>query len=151
MLPRQDICLFVFGEIDARIHIYNQYKKTGKPIPDLIWGTVANYGQVIKEFRDQGYHVAVLGIPPAGRQENIYNYPYYGSSEERSQISSDLNDALGSFCKANNILYIDVHKLAKNDKGMLNDDWARDEIHLNSNIVPYVRKALREHFIIDNL
>lgn len=150
-LPRQDIILLVFGEIDARIHIYNQHKKTGRHIPDLIWGTVANYSHVFKGLRNIGYKVAILGIPPAGSQDNIYKYPYYGSPKERSEISNNLNQALRTFCKANDILYIDVHSLTKDDKGMIKKEWARDETHLNSGIVPYVREKLREHFTVDHL
>jgi hypothetical protein len=143
---KRDVLLLVFGEIDARIHIYNQHMKTGKTIDELINATVSNYGKAILGLTSKGFKVAVLGIPPAGSQENIYKYPFYGSREERKAISIAFNNALGRWCASNSIPFIDVQKAASGKDGFLSQEFARDKIHLNSRIVPYVRASLNMAF-----
>lgn len=146
---KRDVLLLVFGEIDARIHIYNQHMKTGKATDELINATISNYGKAILELRSRGFRVAVLGIPPAGSQENIYKYPFYGSKEERKSISIAFNNALERWCASNSIPFIDVQKVASGKDGFLSKEFARDEIHLNSRIIPYVRSNLSKAFSMD--
>jgi hypothetical protein len=146
--PKRDALLLVFGEIDARIHIHNQHMKTGKTIDELINATVSNYGKAILELSSKGFRVAVLGIPPAGSQENIYKYPFYGSREERKAISIAFNRALGAWCASIRVPFIDVQKTASGSDGFLSGEFARDEIHLNSRIVPYVRSSLIKAFSV---
>ncbi|MCX6006308.1 MAG: hypothetical protein NTZ34_03490 [Chloroflexi bacterium] len=71
--PKRDVVLLVFGEIDARVHIYLQYGKSGKTISldTLIDTTVERYGQAILKLKDEGFAVCVHGIPPAASKEFI--------------------------------------------------------------------------------
>src|SRR4030043_831921 len=55
----RDVLLLVFGEIDARGHIYLQYKKNnGKiSIDRMIENTVERYGETIRKLKNDGFAV----------------------------------------------------------------------------------------------
>ena len=149
MCPSKDILLLVFGEIDARVHIYNQHIKTGRPIQSLILDTVSNYGKVIKELHGKGFKVVILGIPPAGVHvykpftDGTYTPHNYGSLQERIGISLLFNDLLKEFCELNGILFIDVLSISKDKDGSMRKDYAADEAHLNTKIVPFIMEQLK--------
>ena len=104
-LPRinkkRDVVLLVFGEIDARVHIYYQYAKRGGKvsIEELVATTVARYGQTIKRLQMDGFVVCVHGIPPAARKNFVSDLPFLGTPEQRSQISRIFNTLLDKFCE----------------------------------------------------
>jgi len=141
-IPKKDLVLLVFGEIDARIHFYNQHVKTGKSFEVLMAETLDKYRQVLKEIRAKGYNIAVLGIPPAGSQDNIYGYPNYAGKADRIRIYAQFNKMMKTMCESNDIKFLDVQSLTRNSEGMIDEAFARDEIHLNSRIIPYLRQLL---------
>ncbi len=151
-LPRvdntRDILLLVFGEIDARVHIYAQYRKNDGTISieQIIDATVEKYGETILRLRDDGFAVSVHGIPPAAKKQFVSNLPFMGSPEERSEISRKFNQKLGQFCRFNRIPYIDVQSISADANGFIKDDYLADEVHLNGKIVPFARKSLVEAF-----
>jgi hypothetical protein len=143
-----DVVAMVFGEIDCRIHFHYQFEKNkGKSSMDELMGsTIRNYGAVLKRLRDEGFAICVIGVPPAGRQENIYKYPFYGSPELRSGISRQFNGKLKEFCKDGGFAFIDIHSQAADAMGFILPEYATDEIHLNGRIVQYVRGKLNDAF-----
>jgi hypothetical protein len=82
-LGEKDIVMLSFGEIDCRIHIYYQYKKSnGKySINELIDRTVSNYGEVMAELKQCGVNFCVYCVSPATKVGNEYKYPFYGTAE----------------------------------------------------------------------
>jgi hypothetical protein len=83
-----DHVLFVIGEIDCRIHIYNQFKKNREEIslPEIINRVLKNYLEVLQDTTYRCSKVSVCGVPPAGRQKNVFGYPYYGDEKIRIEI-----------------------------------------------------------------
>jgi len=143
---KRDLVVAVFGEIDSRIHFYYQFRKNnGKiPIEKLMENTIANYFSVLMEAREKGYDVAVLGIPPASAQENLYKYPFYGDAKTRSGINAKFNSMLAGACRENGFPFIDVYAASADGNGFIKKEFARDEVHLNSMIVPAVRAQLEK-------
>ncbi len=143
---KRDMIVTVFGEIDSRIHFYYQFKKNNEKIPieKLMENTIVNYFSVLSQAREKGYKIAVLGIPPASEQENLYKYPFYGEAGVRSQTNRKFNAMLAKACKDNGILFIDVYTASDNGNGFIKKEFARDEVHLNSMIVPIVRAQLEK-------
>lgn len=88
-----DAVMLVFGEIDCRIHIFYQHKKSNGSLSlsELIDRTVSSYGSVLGEVRALGIQLHVYGVPPAAKQENVYNYPDYAPPEVRSEINRQHN------------------------------------------------------------
>jgi hypothetical protein len=145
----RDILLMVFGEIDARIHIYYQYEKNKRKIDieELINRTIQKYGETLRRVVDAGYMVAVHGIPPATSIKiNHFQYPYYGTPQQRSEISRKFNAKLRTYCSRNNIPYIDVYSVAVNREGFIKQGLAEDDIHLNKKIVPFTKQQLAAYF-----
>src|SRR4030066_2077091 len=88
---KRDVLLLVFGEIDARVHIYLQYEKNNKKISieRLIDTTVERYGETIGRLKNDGFAVCVHGLPPAARKDFESDLPFLGSPEQRSEISDN--------------------------------------------------------------
>lgn len=144
-IDRRDIVLLVFGEIDCRIHIYNQYKKNGenRAMTEFIDDTVSCYGAVLEKLRDRGVNFAVQGVPPATRVRNEYRYPFYATPEIHCQISAMFNERLKAACEKNGYPFIDVCSRSADEDGFMSKEYAADEIHLNGRIVNFVRADLR--------
>ncbi len=144
----RDVLLLVFGEIDARVHIYLQYKKNnGKiSIDRMIENTVERYGETIRKLKNDGFALCVHGIPPAARENFVSDLPFLGTPEQRSEISREFNNQLGAFCRESSILYIDVQSISADENGFMNKEYASDEVHLNGKVVLFVRDRIIEAF-----
>ena len=144
----RDVLLLVFGEIDARVHIYLQYKKNNEKISidRMIEATVERYGETIKRLKDEGLAVCVHGVPPAAREKFVSDLPFLGTPEQRSEISTEFNRQLGEFCRASGIPYIDVHLIATDENGFMNKEYAADEVHFNGKVVLFAKDRIVEAF-----
>ncbi|MFA5064388.1 MAG: SGNH/GDSL hydrolase family protein [Dehalococcoidia bacterium] len=145
---QRDVVFLVFGEIDARVHIYLQYGKSGKTvgIDTLIDNTVTRYGKAIQRIKDEGYDVCIHGIPPAASKEFITALPFAGNPRERSEISRIFNEKLRSFCESIDVPYVDIQSIASDRNGFIKKYYLADEVHCNSRIVPYTRKTIAASF-----
>ncbi len=100
-LGKRDMVMLSFGEIDCRIHIYYQHKKSnGKySIGGLIDRTISNYGEVMAQLKERGVNFCVYCISPATQVGNEYKYPFYGTPQIRSQINRMFNERLRTFAR----------------------------------------------------
>jgi hypothetical protein len=146
---QRDVLLLVFGEIDARVHIYLQYEKKKKKtsIEKLINATVDSYGLTIKGLKKDGFAVCVHGLPPASRQDFESDLPFLGSPKQRSHISRIFNLKLGDFCRKNGVPFIDMQSIASDEQGFMKKEYAADEVHLNSRVVPFARQIIARAFV----
>jgi len=144
----RDILLLVFGEIDARVHIYLQYRKNdGRiSIARIIGATVEKYGETIMRLKDEGFAVCVHGIPPAARRNFVSDLPFLGTPEQRSVISSKFNRKLREFCRHSSIPYIDVYSISADENGFMNKEYAADEVHLGGKVILFARENIVEAF-----
>lgn len=149
-LKKTDAVLLVFGEIDVRIHIYNQYIKNKRkvPIKKLIGNVIANYSQVIKEIKEKNFRVGVYNIVPPGPQANIYNYSYYAKWQVRLEITQLMNKQLRLFCKKNGVFFIDVFDKVVNSNDIFEESFRKeefifDDVHLNDKVTKLVIEELQ--------
>jgi hypothetical protein len=145
---QRDVLLLVFGEIDARVHIYLQYERNNEKIriERLIDATVERYGETIGRLKSNGFAVSVHGLPPAARKNFESNLPFLGSPEQRSEISREFNRRLGEFCRKREVAFIDMQSIAADDNGFIMKEYAADEVHLNSKIVSFARDKIIDAF-----
>jgi len=143
---KRDVVFLVFGEIDARVHIYLQYGKSGKTvsIDSIIDSTVQRYGQVMRQLKDEGFTVCIHGIPPAASKEFITALPFSGRPRERSEISRKFNEKLREYCSSIGVTYVDVQSIASDDNGFIKKYYLADEVHCNRRIVPFARRTIAE-------
>lgn len=126
-LPTGSTILLVFGEIDARIHVYKQFLKHNKPINKICKDIVYNYGSVIDEISKKGFKIVVHGIPaPTDKAPET-------PLKERIIIHKTLNNELKRYCKLHGYIYWDIYSFAVDEKGLLKNEFVSDEIHMNSN------------------
>jgi lysophospholipase L1-like esterase len=146
MDKNRDKVIMVFGEIDCRIHIYNQFKKKNEEIgiSQLITNTIETYGKTLVELRDSGVNVLVFGIPPASHQENTYNYTYYAPPDYRVTINKDFNEGLQKFCEKNDLSYYNIYEKTVDSEGFMAEEFAYDQIHLDNKVMAYVNVWLEE-------
>jgi hypothetical protein len=138
--------MLLFGEIDCRIHIYYQHKKSnGKySVGELIDRTISNYGEVMAQLKQRGVSFCVHSISPATEVGNEYKYPFYGTPEIRSRINRMLNEKLKLFCDKNGYIFIDIYDRVADKNGLMLREYAGDEIHLNKKAVKLARAELRK-------
>ncbi len=150
-LGEKDILMLSFGEIDCRIHIYYQYKKSnGKySIDELIDRTISNYGEVMAQLRERGVNFCIYCVSPATSVGNEYKYPFYGTAEVRSQINRMFNEKLRAFCQSNGYKFIDIYDRVSDKDGLMLKEYAGDEIHLNKKAVRFVRAEIKGKTGID--
>jgi len=145
-LGEKDIVMLSFGEIDCRIHIYYQHKKSDEKysISDLIDRTISNYGEVMAQLQERGVNFCVYCVSPAAKVGNEYKYPFYGTPEVRSQINRTFNEKMKAFCQKNGYRFIDIYDKVADENGFMLKEYAGDEIHLNRKAVRLVRAEIRE-------
>jgi hypothetical protein len=150
-LGKKDIVMLSFGEIDCRIHIYYQHKKSnGKySIGELIDRTISNYGEVMAQLKERGVNFGVYCVSPATEVGNEYKYPFYGTREIRSKITKAFNEKLKAFCQQNGYKFIDIYDRVADKDGLMLKEYSGDEIHLNKKAVGLVRMEIRAKLGID--
>jgi lysophospholipase L1-like esterase len=150
-LGKKDIVMLCFGEIDCRIHIYYQHKKSdGKySMEELINRTLSNYGEVMAQLRERGVNFCVYCVSPATKVGNEYKYPFYGSPEIRSQINRMFNEKLRAFCQKNGYAFVDIYGRVADKDGLMRKEYAGDDIHLNKKAVGLVRAEMKAKLSID--
>lgn len=154
-LKEGETIMLVFGEIDARIHIYNQYMKRGKKISieKLVSNVIRNYGQVIEEIKKRGFKIGVYNIVPPGPQSNIYNYPYYADWETHLRITQIMNKQVKNFCMRNEFFFVDIFNQVINAEMLIKESFRKseyifDDVHLNDKITKLVIEDLKSMSII---
>ena len=139
--------LFVFGENDCRVQVYNAYmsEKQVKPIEDYIKDTVTRYGKFLKLLQERkGLDFAVLTVPPAVYGGQRYKLSHYASKEVRARINKEFNEQLKLFCQENNIKCIDIYDKLATEDGLIKLNYLRDDIHLNRDVIPFVVEELKK-------
>ena len=164
---KNDVFILVFGEIDSRVHFYNQYKKSNEKvsIDELMDKTISNYGEVLKHLKERGVNFFVYGILPAPKHiirhppyatekmkrelfdEFKKDYPYLAGPRLRSQINKKFNERLKSYCSDNGYKYIDIYPVVADNDGFISDAFAADEIHVNGKIMGFIKQSLEKYNI----
>lgn len=134
----KDVLLVVVGEIDCRIHIYDQYMRRNRvqSIESLIDDTIDTYGSVLQRIRSRGYRVVVHSVSAAAREDNRYHARFYADEATRSRIVQLFNQRLERWCAANDLEYFDVYRLVRDDDGFLKEALTDDGIHLSKTALP---------------
>ena len=135
------INLFLFGEIDCRIHFWYQHKKTNNYIMDLIFTTIKRYLDFLLKIDKK---IGVISISPPGNQLNIFNYPYYASYDQMKYIYNCFNTVLKIECMGYNIPFINYYQDVIDDNLDRKKEFIADDCHLNEKIIPFFKRRLNE-------
>lgn len=138
------LIIFVFGEIDCRLHIYYQFMKNNKKVSinALIRKTVTNYISEVVNVKKIGFNIAVFNVVPPGEQPNIYNYPYYADRATMFKITQEFNEELAQQCKNREITFINIFDLLISKNKSRRKDLTLDSIHFNTKLSNIVLEAI---------
>jgi lysophospholipase L1-like esterase len=150
-IPNNEVVLFVLGEIDCRLHIYQKYMDTNEavPIEKLISTTVERYIGFLKQFKD--HRVVVSTIPPAGYEEKRYEYPFYGSPKIRGYINKTFNEALREECSKAGTPCVDIYDKVVREDGLAKQEYLRDQVHFNYKAIALIVEELRRQKLMEKL
>ncbi len=145
---RRDILVLVFGEIDCRIHIYNQYEKNKREftISKLIDRTIASYGDVLKQLSRLDMRLAVYAVPPVGTAGNAYGHPHYATREIRGMITREFNQKLKLLCSQKGYKFLDIYSAVCDERGFMPDEYAFDDTHLNGKVAGLIVERFSDEF-----
>lgn len=142
-LFKNQILIFVFGEIDLRCHIGKQRDLNERNLDEIIETLAVNYINAI--FLNQIRYMPRLSIVYSVTQPTdiCFNpdFPFYGGIEERVMISRKLNAKLAELCTVVNIEFLDVYDEYANPDGTLNVNYSDDCVHIRP--VYYYNIALK--------
>lgn len=142
-LRKDELNLFSFGDIDCRVHIYNQHKKTGKSINLLIHKTVQRYINFVLYYSND-YKIKILSLPPCGTQGNRFNKEYYADYRTMKYIYFIFNCILEAKCLECNLSFVNYYLDAVNEKMDRKKEMIADEAHLNKKILPFILRRIDE-------
>ncbi|HEB51232.1 MAG TPA: SGNH/GDSL hydrolase family protein [Desulfobulbus sp.] len=132
--------IFVFGEVDVRIHIKYQARKRGVTAGTLIRETAERYIGYVAGLRAEGYRIHVFNVVPTGdfstpealRWRSRLAYPFLASRAERTRYTEEMNRCLAACCRERAIPFIDIYRHLVDESGLRRDELVYDFSHLNS-------------------
>lgn len=144
------LILFMFGEIDCRIHINKISIITKRPLEAVVKDTVLSYGEFLRTVKTDypNSTIMVLNVFPPGEEKNIYNTKFYPSRSLHMKIVRMFNATLEKFCSENNFLFLSVFEELINESGIRLKEYVFDNVHYNKNINPLIIKELKYKKVI---
>ena len=132
--------IFVFGEVDVRIHIKYKHRQTGRPVSELIRRTADRYTAYVAALRERGYAIHVFNVVPTGdfstpearRWKRTLSYPFLASRAERTRYTEAMNRELARYCGQRSIPFIDIYRHLVDGSGLRRQDLVYDFSHLNN-------------------
>lgn len=136
--------LFVFGELDTRIHInkISNEKNISKSL--VIDETIKSYMNFLKFIKKEFplISVYVFNILPQGEEGNRYKFPFYANRQTRSKIAEEMNKKLKKSSSENKFKYIYIYDKLIDKDGNRIKKYVFDEVHFNRKIMPFVIDSL---------
>ena len=145
--------IFVFGEVDVRIHIKYKATQTNTPTGTLIRNTADRYTDYVQALRDRGYNIHVFNVVPTGNfsspealcwRKNLC-YPFLASRQERTNYTEEMNSRLEEYCTGKEIPFINIYDHLIDENGRRKKELIYDFSHLNSKTADLVM----EHYYFD--
>ena len=132
--------IFVFGEVDVRIHIKLKHEKTGVPVGTLIENTARRYIDYVEELRAEGYDIHVFNVVPTGdfagerfeRWKKNLHYPFTATYAERRDYTLRLNRRLAAHCRDLSIPFIDIYDHLVEKNGVRKRALVYDFAHIDA-------------------
>lgn len=152
-IEKDDKLVLSFGEIDCRIHIYYQHKKTGEEISEIIARTIDNYDAVLAKLKNRGIDFAVYNIIPVGLITDAPQWEKYvgGPDKVTVKIKDDFNKALRKLCEDKGYKFIDVLDKIRDASGHIPKELHGEPDHLSAMALPIIEPEIERLFGLDLL
>jgi hypothetical protein len=130
-LGRRSVLVFVFGGVDARIHIGRIAEQESQSVESVVNDLVNRYLTAVSTYQG-GRRVLILGVLPPGSTEEIghRSRPTWSTQEARARIVVLLNRALREGCERRQFRFVDVGAKYADERGFMPLGITVDGIHL---------------------
>ena len=121
--------LFIFGEIDCRLHIWAKAKSVGVGC----YNTAKRYAEYVNELNSSGFNISIISTPPQG----YFDVGFYGKGimlanwKRRVMICELLNFWVKRFCDRYNIVFYNIYPKLITKGKQRRKELIEDDNHLN--------------------
>lgn len=142
------LILFVFGEIDCRIHINKARVEKKISLKKAILDTTSAYSYFLKTVKKTfpQIEICVLNVLPSGEQANIYKAKNYLKREDQLKVVTEFNKSLKSICRRLSIDFIEIFGELLDKNNNRKHEYIFDDVHYNvkalSLLTPKIKKFL---------
>lgn len=141
-----DVVVFIFGEIDVRVHIGRQCEDKGRDLDEIVDTLTSRYIHTLvqnKNLYNNIIFVLASVIPPApNRVSDTREYPVYGEVQDRVLIAKKLNANLKALAFKNGFLFLDIYSLYADEDGILRAELSDGHVHIGMQYNYLVKNAL---------
>lgn len=130
-IPKHGRLLFVFGEIDIRVHVIKQAESQNLPVQDVLIQIADHYMDFLSSLKND--HKIYIWGPVASQSDQGKvdpHYPRYGKMENRNRATELFNGIMRSKCKENGISYLSVFHELIDDNYRTKSEYYMDSVHL---------------------
>jgi hypothetical protein len=138
---KDDIIIFVYGEVDCRCHVQRQIDM-GRNEDDIINELVHNYFITIKNNITKFKKIVITGIiPPVKRNDFeilygpiLHEFPFIGTDEDRVRYTKKMNELLENLSNKNGYIYFNPYDYYTRPDGTLKYELSDNIVHIGENI-----------------
>ena len=120
--------IFCLGEIDIRVHVFNQTKLQNKTYMEIIDQILEKYISFLLSIQEKGFQISCWG--PIATQREICpvdpTFPRNGSETARNMATAYFNERLSMLCMQHNIQFISIFNK------LITDNFHTKEKYLSS-------------------
>lgn len=145
-----DVVVFVFGEIDVRIHIGSQRDERRRDLNEIISTLVDKYMKTILANKKQYTNLTCVVASVMPPSDNNYNpvLPYHGSLGDRVKITQLLNQQMKQSCQMHDLIYLDIYSLfASHRDGSLITELSDGIVHVHPSKNRPIKDCLINHLL----
>ena len=126
-----NLCVFVFGEIDCRVHfVPHKIHHNQEELMRIVQGYKVQVTKLINKY-DIGSSFVLTPIPPSDFGSNNPMFPRTGSLIDRVNATKAISNTLNQYSNEN-FTVVDLSKYLSNSDGSLNLVYSDDGVHVNS-------------------
>jgi len=143
-LQPQSRVMFIFGEIDIRVHLLKQSEARKADIDLIVKECVDRYFYVVMEVKNMGFVMSVFAPMASTLAGSIVedDYAAYGTCEERNKITKIFNSYLEELCAKENIPVVSLFDYLVDENNLTRTRYYSDRIHLSQIAMPVAVKEI---------
>jgi len=140
-----DTAVFIFGEIDVRLHIGRQRDEQGRNPDEIIADLVTRYFRTIVENARNNPKVRLIvsSVVPPSERTPYEVQPKHGTLSDRVLFARRLNARIRRECGGHGFGHLDLFTPFALDDGSMNPAFCRDTVHVSKEFHRIVELALR--------
>lgn len=139
--------MFIFGEIDCRVHLIKQAELQRKELREVIETCVDRYVEFAREVANMGYEVLCFGVAGSTPQEGSFGqnneFPAFGTSTQRNEATRTFNILLEEKTKKQGIGFVSIFNILVDEQNVTQTKYYVDGTHLSQRVMPEVVKNIK--------